>query len=55
MPERRVGEPVDAGRLLRVEPHFLVQRAAQRVEHATLDGAAQRLGVDDQPAVVRAD
>ena len=34
---------------------FLVERAAQRVEHAALDGAAQPFGVDDQPAVVRAD
>ena len=47
-------DPVHARHLLGVELHFLVERAAQRVEHAALDGAAQRLRVDDQPAVVRA-
>ena len=30
----------------RVEPHFFVQRAAERVQHAALDRAAQRLGID---------
>ena len=34
--------------------HLLVERAAQRVQHATLDRPTQRLRVDDQPAVVRA-
>ena len=39
----------------RVERHLLVERAAQRVEHPALERAAQRLGIDDQTAVVRAD
>src|SRR5213083_2406569 len=47
--------PIHTGDLFGVKLYFLVERAAYRVEHAALDGAAQRLGVDNQSAVVRAD
>ena len=50
-----MGVPIDARDLLGVELHFLVDRAAQRVEHAAFDGMPQTFRVDDQPAVVRAD
>ena len=52
--QRRMRNPIDAGHLFAVEPHFFVERAAQRMQHPALDRVAQRLGVDDEPAVVRA-
>ena len=45
--------PIHAGDLFRIETDFLVNGAADRVQHGALDRVAQRLGVDDQPAVVR--
>ena len=49
-----MGDPVHAGHLFGVEGDFLVQRAAQRVQHGAFDGAARAFGVDDESAVVRA-
>ena len=46
--------PIDASDFFGIELHFLVERSAQRMEHGAFDRASQRLGVDYQPAVVRA-
>ena len=54
MCQRRMSNPIDARDLFTVELHFLVKRAAQGMEHAALDTAAQRFGIDDQTAVMRA-
>ena len=61
-PFRRIGvrqgrarAPVHAGHLLAVEHDFLVQRAAESVHQRPLDGAAQRLGIDHETTVMRAD
>ena len=54
MPKARMRHPVHACYLLRIELDLLMKRAAQRMEHRTFDGVAQRLRVDHQAAVVRA-
>ncbi len=53
MPKARMRNPVHARDLFRIELDLLMQRAAQRMQHRALDGVAQRLRVDHQPAVVR--
>ena len=54
MRQRGTRIPVHARHLFRVELDLFVERPAQRVQHAPLDRATERLGVDDQPAIVRA-
>ena len=45
--------PVDACDFFGIELYFFMQRSAQRVQHGAFHGAAQRLGIDDQTAVMR--
>ncbi len=55
MAKRRMSDPIHARDLLRVELDLLMQRAAQRMQHRALHRVAQRLRIDHQSAVERAD
>ena len=46
--------PIHAGDFFSVELHLFVKGSAQRVAHATLDGAAQRFWIDHESAIVSA-
>ena len=50
-----IARPVDARHPRLVELHFLVQRPAQALHNPALNLVAQRVGIDDQAAVVGAD
>ena len=51
--EDRVGEPIGAGDLGTVEGDLLRERAAAALDDVAFDAAAQPVGIDDQPAIMR--
>ena len=55
---RRSGDPIrfpiHAGHVAPVKHHFFHETAAEGLNQVCRDGAAQRIRIDDQPAVVGA-
>ena len=52
--ESRMGNPVHARDLLRIEANLFVNRAAQPMQHRAFHSVAKALRIDDQTAVMRA-
>src|SRR6266566_6433680 len=50
--EDRIGHPVDAGHVLRIELDLFPQSAAQTLHDVALDRVLEPIGIDDLAAVV---